>query len=418
MNKTYLKLASLAALSVALGTGNAVAQEEDFFVRDKYESVTSRSQPEFDPVEVRSGSFLLRPELGLSAGSTTNLFATGQNEIDDVYVGIQPSLSINSDWGRNAIGFRASVDHREYSDTSSESRTNYRLGANGRVDVSSALSLNGQIGYDDLTEARSNIASLQNAAEPVEFTRTGGSIGGEYQSGRLRVGGGIGLNTFDYDDVNVNGLPLPQDQDFRDRDVMRTNLRVSYAVERDWAVFGEVIRSEAEYDQTGTVSRDSTDTTVRVGTDFELKSLIRGDIGVGMFSSDFDDPTIGEVEGFSVNGNLQWFVTQLTTVSFGAGREVIDPGLIQTNAAVRTNAGVRADHELRRNLIVSGEANFTQFDFENLNREDDRWDVRATATWKLNRNVWLNGAIELTDQSSSVQDFTDNRLLFGLRIFP
>ena len=108
----------------------------------------------------------------------------------------------------------------------------------------------------------------------------------------------------------------------------------------------------------------------------------------------------------------------MTTVSFGAGREVIDPGLIQTAAAIRTSGSVRADHELRRNLLVSGEARYTEFEFENINRADDRWDLRAGATWKVNRNVWVNGSYQLTDQSSNVQDFTDNRLLIGLRIFP
>jgi hypothetical protein len=108
----------------------------------------------------------------------------------------------------------------------------------------------------------------------------------------------------------------------------------------------------------------------------------------------------------------------LTTLSFGAGRGVIDPGLSQSNAAVRTNVSARADHELRRNVIVSGEARFTNFDFENVDRNDDRWNLRAGATWKVNPNLWVDGSYELTDQSSNVQDFTENRFLVGLRIFP
>ena len=420
MNKTHLRLSSLAAISMALATGNAIAQDEDFFVRDKYEAVTDRGQSEYDPEAIRSGSWLIRPELGLTAGATSNLFATGQNEVDDFFINAVPSVSINSDWGRNSLGVRGSIDHIEYGDTSSESRTNYSLGADGSVEASSSLSFFGSLQADDLTEPRSNIASLQNANEPVNYTRVGGEAGAQYQSGRLRVGGSVGVQSYDYDDVSVTvgGLPVSQDQDFRDRDEITSRVRVSYAVERDWALFGEIIHGESEYDQQGTVSRDSSSTTFRAGSDFELQSLLRGVIGVGVFNSDFDDPSIGEVEGFSVDGNLQWFVTQLTTVSFGAGREVIDPGLIQTAAAIRTSGSVRADHELRRNLLISGEARYTEFEFENINRADDRWDLRAGATWKVNRNVWVNGSYQLTDQSSNVQDFTDNRLLIGLRIFP
>ena len=110
--------------------------------------------------------------------------------------------------------------------------------------------------------------------------------------------------------------------------------------------------------------------------------------------------------------------SQLTTISLGAGRIVIDPGLVQSNAAIRTNVSARADHELRRNWVISGEARFTNFDFQNIDRNDDRWNLRAATTWKLNRNIWVNGSYQLTDQSSNVQDFTENRVLIGLRIFP
>ena len=111
-------------------------------------------------------------------------------------------------------------------------------------------------------------------------------------------------------------------------------------------------------------------------------------------------------------------MTQLTTLSGGAQRNVIDPGLVLSNAAIETTVSARADHELRRNLILTGETQFTNFDFENIDRDDDRITARVGATWKINPNIWLDGSYELTDQSSNVQDFSENRVLFGLRIFP
>lgn len=421
MKNNLLKLSSLGALCVALGAGSAFAQaDEDFFIRNKYEAVTDRAQPEFDPLPIRSGAFNVRPEVGFAAGFTDNLFATSANETDDYFIGVTPSIDVQSTWSRHSLGLRGRIDHREYGDVSSESRTNFSVGADTRLDVSRSVNLFGAVQAEDLTEPRSNIATVQDALEPVDYTRVGGEAGLQYQTGRLRLRGAAGVESFDYDDVALDG-GLFQDQDFRDRDVTSFVGRASYAVERDWALFGEVDYTEADYDDPNIfnpLNRDFSTTSVRVGTDFELRNLLRGDIGLGAFQSEYDDPNIEDVDGLSLDGNLQWFATQLTTMSFGAGSGVIDPGIIQSNAAVRTNVSARADHELRRNVILTGEARFTNFDFENIDRNDDRWNVRASATWKLNPNIWVDGSYELTDQSSNVQDFTENRLLIGLRIFP
>jgi len=421
MTNSDIKFGALLALSFALGTGTVAAQEdEDFFIRDKYEAVTERAQPEFDPLPVRVGAFEARPELGFSAGFTDNLFAVGVNEIDDTFVGFAPQVELDSTWSRHALGFRAVLDHLEYSDISSESRTNFGLGADGRIDASSNVSLFGSVRFDDLTEPRSNIASLQNASEPVEYSRVGGEAGFLYESGRIKFRTALGLETFDFDDIELNG-GLIQDQDFRDRDETTLSGRLSYAVERDWAVFGEVIRTENDYDPPNifnAFNRDSQGTIARVGTDFELSSLMRGDIGIGYQQYEYDDPAFEDVDGLSVAANLQWFVTQLTTITGGAQRTVIDPGLVLSNAAIESSVSARADHELRRNVILTGEARFTNFDFESINRDDDRFTAKVGATWKVNPNIWLDGSYELTDQSSNVQDFTENRVLFGLRIFP
>jgi len=422
MTNSDLKFGALVALSIAMGTGSAAAQvdDEDFFIRDKYEAVTERAQPEFAPLPVRVGVFDARPEVDFSAGFTDNLFAATANEIDDTFVGFAPSVELDSTWSRHALGFSASLDHLEYSDTDSESRTNFGAGVDGRLDANESLFLFGSFRFDDLTEPRSNIASLQNASEPVEFTRSGGEAGAQYEAGRVRLRGSLGYRTFDFDDIELsNGLI--QDQDFRDRDETSLAGRLSYAVERDWALFAEAVYTDNDYDPPNifnALDRDSQGTIVRVGSDFELTSLLRGDVGIGYQQYEYADAAFEDVDGVSVAANVQWFVTQLTTISGGAQRNVIDPGLVLSNAAVETTASARADHELRRNLILTGEAQFTNFDFENIDRNDDRFIARVGATLKINPNLWLDGSYELTDQSSNVQDFSKNRVLFGFQIFP
>ncbi|MDJ0919677.1 MAG: outer membrane beta-barrel protein [Henriciella sp.] len=420
---TFRALTASAAIAIAVsGTlSSASAQEEDsFFVRNKYVAVTERPQPEFDPVTVRLGTFEAKPELGLGAGFASNLFAVDENETDDTFFSVAPKVEVNSTWGRHALGAEAVVDHLEYTDTSDESRTNLIGRVFGRLDVSQNVNVFGGVRGADLVEPRSNIASLANAADPVDYSEVGADVGVEYTAARLRLRGRVELQELDYDDVSLtNGLI--QDQDFRDREDTTIEARVSYAIERDWAVFGEVQQIESDYDPANmfnAFNRDSSGTIVRAGTDFELQSLIRGDIAVGFLSYDYDDAAFEDVDGLSVEANAQWFVTQLTTITGSAERSVVDPGLQATNSAVLTGVAIRADHELRRNILLYGGVDFSQFDFENVNRTDDRYGLEVGGTWKLNRNVWVDASYRLLDQSSNVQEFTDNRLMIGLKFFP
>ena len=54
-----------------------------------------------------------------------------------------------------------------------------------------------------------------------------------------------------------------------------------------------------------TRSRDSSGYTVAAGVDFELMTLIRGDIAVGYLSEDKKDNYFKDVDGLSVDGRME-----------------------------------------------------------------------------------------------------------------
>ena len=69
-------------------------------------------------------------------------------------------------------------------------------------------------------------------------------------------------------------------------------------------------------------------------------------------------------------------------------------------------------------VFLVGEAGFNNYEFENIDRTDDRVDARVGLNWKLNKNLWLEGNYELRDSTSPVQEFSENRVLFRMRVFP
>jgi len=402
-----------------LPAGSAIAQD-DYFVRDRYTSVQERAQPDYDPVPIRLGAFEADPELRAGVGYRSNLFAEGNNEVSDGYFLLAPSVGVQSTWSRHEVGAQVRAEHREYIDTGNESSTDLGVRVFGRADATSQLNFTGSVFADETYEPRSSAARVLNAAEPVEVKRIGFDTGANYEQGRLQLRAKASAERFDFRNVPLNGGGT-QDQSFRDNDELRLSVRGGWAVQRDWAVFGEVVRIDRDYNREGNATaldRDATGTIVRVGTDFELPALLRGDIAVGYQNFEYDDARVSDVDGVSIDGQLEWFVTELMTITGNASRRVVDPGLLTSTAAAQTSVGVRADYELRRNWLVHGGLDFANYDFESIDRSDDRVGVGVGTTWKLNRNAWLDASYRFVNQDSNVQSFDDNRLLVAIKLFP
>ena len=298
--------------------------QESYFDRDRYTAANERAQPEFDPEPLKAGAFELSPSLELGIGSTSNLFASGSGEVSDTLLIAAPTVRGETTWSRHGLNFAANVRHNEFSDVSSESVTNLGAVVGGTLDVSSSVSFVGEVRADQTFEPRAAAASVPDAAEPVEVDRLGTEIGGTYQNGRVQFTGTVSVDRFDYFDVPLNAGPI-LDQDFRDRDQTEIKARASWAVNRDLAMFVEAGQIDRDYDAPtllNPLNRDSTGDIIRIGANFELPVLLRGDVAIGHQSFDFKDPTLPTVDGFSVEARVQWFITQLLTITGSGSRTV------------------------------------------------------------------------------------------------
>ncbi|MEL6862605.1 MAG: outer membrane beta-barrel protein [Pseudomonadota bacterium] len=409
-----------ALLALSFGPLASAQAKEDFFDRESVQPVSERSDPAYTQTPIRSGSFNIRPEVVFSGGLNSNTLATEQDEMSDSSVGFTPSISFDSDWARHGVGAYVEVDHREFSDLENESRTNAKIKLRGRLDLGQNAAVSVVFVGADETEDRTALSTVATSIEPNEYTTASGRIGFEHEAGRLQFETSVGLATFDYDDTELEG-DLFQDQNFRDRDELSVLGRVAFAMTKDVALYAKATHTEAEYTPPNIFTlfnRDYSGSVLLVGTDFEFGDKIRGDLGVGYQNYTYDDATFEDISDVAFAGHLDWMVTGNTTLSAEAARAVIDPGVVLTNAAMETGASVRLEQGLTPRLAVSGEAGFTQYEFETIDRDDDRVDLRLGANWKVNRSMWLDLGYEVIDQTSDVQAFTDNRVMLKMRIFP
>jgi hypothetical protein len=407
----------------------AVAQGDNFYSRNKYQAVTDRAQPDFDPEPVRLGAFVARSSLDAGVSFTDNVFASPTNKQSDVIARIGAQVSATTDWSVHAVGFDAAAYRNEYLDISDESNNELRGRLRGRLDVTREWSLGGAVFAEQRTEARTDFVNAVGLDRPVRVDRIGASIDANYQSDRVRWQNNATVLGEDYKNGRQIGTGNIIDQDFRDRTVLSGRSRLSYALTPNVAVFGQGTVEESRYDKTGLIGgqprkRDSRGYTAALGVDFELDALVRGDIAIGYLNEDRKDPFFEDVTGLSVDATMRWFPTQLTTVTFNAGRRVVDLGAFDSPSAVDTRGGVRVDHELLRNVILSGFVNTGVSDYTEIDREDRTTEFGAIATYKMNKRVHWEAFARRFDRDTSGSNFAnafDYEVTIagiGLRLFP
>jgi len=409
-------------------SGVAQAQSSDYYSRDKYESVTDRRQPEFDPEPIRVGAFTVDSSAHAGLGYTSNALGTSTNEESDTVAEVGANLSARTNWSVHQVGVDLSAVHQEFQDFSDQSSTNLNARLRGRVDATRELSFGGAVFYQQSTDQYSDPSNTSGLGEPIQYDRTGFDLTANFANDRVRWNNTLTVAETDYDDAtSISGLPI--DQDFRDSTDNRFYSRLSYALTPNLAVFGQGVYEQREYDNLVVVdgaprSRDSETYTVSGGVDFELNSLIRGDVAVGFLSQEMDDAFFEDNDGLAVDANIEWFPTRLTTVSFTGGRRTVDSGVVNSASSIQTNFGVRVDHELYRNIILSGYGNIQNYEFDEVDRDEDVTEFGAVGTYKLNKRVHLNAFarhIERERDGSSVignQDYAADLLGVSVRVFP
>ncbi|MEQ9505737.1 MAG: outer membrane beta-barrel protein [Hyphomonas sp.] len=426
------KLKRLSLMSVAacaLIAPVAFGQSDNYYSRNKYEAVLERAQPAFDPEPIRLGAFAVRPVAEATLTATDNVFVNATNEQSDVIARVGASVSGNTIWSVHSAGFDVRAYRNEYLDLSDESTTDLYARLNGRLDVTRSFSVGGSVFAEDSAEPRFEVVNDFGIDAPIKYTRTGVTLDANYQNDRVRWNNNFGLTDENYDDGRTIGAGTNIDQDYRDRSVLSGRTRLSYALSPDFAVFGQATYADNSYDNRQLIggqlrSRDSKTYTVSGGVDFELTALLRGDIAVGYLKDKTDDAVFANSSGLSIDGRMQWFPTRLTTATFTLGRRVTDTGALDTPTALETTFGARVDHELRRNVILSGYGRMFNYDYGSTDREDETLELGAIATYKMNKRVHWEAFVRNRDRDVTGfgvfgdPTYSVTQAGIGVRIYP
>lgn len=420
----YVAFAIASGLGLAGGlpvglSNEAAAQDVDNFARDRNIAVTQRGRPELEALGLRLGSLMAYPRVQLDLGHDSNILASEIDERSDTFFRVSPRVDVESDWTRHALSASARAALTRYAEFGEENNETWTVAADGRLDVRRFTQITGGAEYGRLVEARTSSNSPQSIAEPIDYDLAAVYVGGSHTVNRLRGTARFEVRDFDYQDGRTISGSLVE-QDDRDQTTYEATGRVDYAISPATALYGRVIVNERSYDTSSALTplRDSSGFNAIVGANFELSTLVRGEVGVGYLEQDFEDPSFGAFSGLSANARLEYFATPLLTLGLTADRSVGDSGVVGSAAFLLTTVQVSADYELRRNILVNTRVGYSQEEFDSFDRTNDRWFGGARATYLMNRRIGLTASYDYESRDSSglspINDFDAHRFLLSV----
>jgi len=412
--------ATALAQSTSGALSGAAAQSGDLFARDRSVAVRDRPRPEYEALGLPVGTFTAYPRLQVDAEYNDNIFAVTSGADSDFIARLRPEVSLESGWSRHSLGAYARATITRYTDFDGENFEDFGVGASGRLDITRASNIAAGVDYASLTEPRTSSNAPASTREPIAFDLASAYLAGTQVRGRTKLSARGDVRQFDYEDgLTLAGVVV--DQDNRDRTISSLTGRGDYAISPDTAVFAQVTGNARDYDTATSVllpARDSEGYEVLVGANFEVGALSRGEIAVGYISQTFDAATYDEISGFGARAQLEWFPSELTTVTATGSRTIEDAGIAGTGGYLSSSVGVQVDHELLRNVLLNAGLTFSRDEYEGIDREDDRLQASVGGTYLLNRTFGISLAASHFEQSSNGtgggSDFDVNRLSLSL----
>jgi hypothetical protein len=355
----------------------------------------------YQPVGGRLGAFMLYPNAGVGFLTTDNVFATEDDEVDDVALVILPELKLTS----NASDYRAEIganaELAKYADYSTEDYADSRLWLEGEKQFGNS-ELSGDIRLNNLHQNRTS-ADDQGIGDLTEFDRNTLSLAYVYQPGLLFLGVDGRLTDIKFGNTRLSDQ-VSIDNGDRDRRISEIGFLLGFESSPTFSYFGEVriddINYDDRFDRDG-FERSSKGFELRVGGIVDLTNLLTGEFYVGFLQREYDDIRFQDADGPGFGAELEWRITQLTTLSFRADRTIGATTVEGASGIFKTLVGFGVRHELRRNFTLEADLYFLNDDFDDIGREDDIFRFEIGGRYFMSRNMNLAFGYRFQDRESS-----------------
>lgn len=355
----------------------------------RLDTVTSSSRPGYDPVGIQAGALRIFPTLASTLGYDSNVYRQ-KSGVSDAFGQFRAAVQARTNMSRHAVVVDGYVDQRLYSRLTTDNALAYEAHALGRLDIASGDRVTAEVRHSKDVVDRGGAGETLRTREPIQFTTSVASIDGRKTFGRLLLGLGGTVTYSNYQDSETpDGAPL--DQQYRDLTLYEIRSDAGYALaagpELFVAVSGQARRFRVSAPP---IIRDSDSIEVLAGVRSDITPLLRGQFSLGYLGTNFKDPMIASRGGLAVNISLDYLVSPLTTLHAVVLRNLRNVSSSSAPAALVTEGSVGFDHELLRNVILSGSAGYQKADYIALEGGVQRVTADGSAQWLINRRMQVN----------------------------
>ena len=386
----------------------------------------------FAPVGIRAGAFVLRPAIEITGGYDNNASRTATPQGSALMI-VAPEFRARSDWQRHALNVDITASYTDYERTfggagglpgasgtpRSLDRPALDARVSGRIDVTrnQRVELEGRVLVSTDNPGSPNVmAGLERL--PI-VTRTGGTLGYARRFNWLEIAakGSADRAVYQASSLTDGSTASNDDSNF---DQYAGSLRASYELTPGVKPFLEggldTRLHDLAVDRSG-MRRDSEGATARVGTTFEITRKLTGEVASGYLTRRYQDPSLRELAGATLDASLVWTASALTRVSLTARSNADETIVAGVSGTLRRDFGLQVDHAFRRWLIGTVRLGYGLDDYVGSERDDERYSLSAALLYKLTRTTQIKGEFRQDWLHSSVPgvDYTASAVLLGLR---
>lgn len=379
-------------------------------------TVESRARRDYEPLGVRLGGFKLNGAVDAGIGYDDNIVGTKRLVQKDGFSDQAATVALESDWTRHAVGITGNMDSRVYFNKSQFDWVDWDIGTYGRYDFSSVTNIEGRYRhYQDHLDVYNVDVQTSGIFRPVPYSSDEAQISGNTAFSRFGVLGTVLYRTYRFENVGSLG-PIGR-VSVNDFDTVIGALGTSYAF-ADGRYANLIFRvQDIAYQKQESNPRDSFTWEVLGGLTYDFDGVWQGRIAVGWRERSYRDPNLKSLSGPAVEGQLTWAPTLLTTVRLNVSRTIEESIRQDTVSYFRTQGGIGVDHELLRNVILSGDARADYREYQNPNETALDALFSLSARYLLNRNMSLVGTYTYARRLQATSGFPEyDRNLLQLRL--
>jgi hypothetical protein len=356
--KRLVRLPYIATAVLFVPVGHVSAQTIGPEAVARGVTIETRPRSDYEALGVRLEGFRLDGALETGLGFSDNLVPQAERKRSGVFVEEAVQFGLNSDWTRHAVGITASQATRQHLQHSELNWNDYAVGLDGRYDIGRASSLGFRYdhirGHLDVTDFD---VEQRGATRPLPFDTDRARVTGTAAINRLSLTGALEYARVRYEEEGRLALNdgIFNRAPANDHDRILGELGLAYSFLPGRAVTLTTRLTDINYRQDARTRENSFTWEVLGGVRYDLTGLWSVRFSAGYRHRNYEGADLPSLSGPAFEGQVVYLPSQLTTVTLSASRTIEESIRADSVSFIRTQLRVSADHEFRRNIILSTE---------------------------------------------------------------